>query len=172
MKRQRRRGDPYQRYVEDDRGHGTACWIWQGALNVGKSGKGLAYGRMYDGEKLAYSHRAFYERHIGPIPDGLVIDHLCRVPACVNPEHLEAVTYAENNRRVEYEYPSRSDLTGHQRRVLDAYEALPLGPKGMRPKHSALHEMLADLGISHSQLTHILKVAGRLGKRRPTASVQ
>jgi hypothetical protein len=36
---------------------------------------------------------------VGPIPDGLTIDHLCRTPACVNPEHMEPVTMAENIRR-------------------------------------------------------------------------
>jgi hypothetical protein len=41
----------------------------------------------------------YYEHHVGPIPDGLVIDHLCRVHNCVNPEHLEPVTPAENTRR-------------------------------------------------------------------------
>jgi hypothetical protein len=45
------------------------------------------------------AHRYFYEQHRGPIPDGLVIDHLCRVPACVNPEHLEATNQFENVRR-------------------------------------------------------------------------
>jgi hypothetical protein len=42
------------------------------------------------------AHRLSYEIHKGPIPDGLVIDHLCRVRACVNPEHLEPVTHHEN----------------------------------------------------------------------------
>lgn len=42
------------------------------------------------------AHRIAYEIVIGPIPDGLVIDHLCRIPACVNPAHLEPVTSREN----------------------------------------------------------------------------
>ncbi len=53
-----------------------------------------------DGRKV-YVHRFSYELHIGPIPEGLVIDHLCRTPACVNPDHLEPVTNAENVRRGE-----------------------------------------------------------------------
>jgi hypothetical protein len=44
-------------------------------------------------------HRVAYELWRGPIPDGLTIDHLCRTPACFNPDHLEPVTMAENLRR-------------------------------------------------------------------------
>ena len=45
------------------------------------------------------AHRAFYMLHVGPIGSGLVIDHLCRTPACVNPDHLEPVTPEENTAR-------------------------------------------------------------------------
>ena len=45
------------------------------------------------------AHRAVYEVFYGPIPNGLVIDHLCRVRCCVNPAHLEAITQADNLRR-------------------------------------------------------------------------
>jgi hypothetical protein len=69
------------------------CWLWTGA--VGTSG----YGRIGDGYRTDQVHRVAYELHVGPIPDGLHIDHLCRVKLCVNPDHLEAVTQAENNRR-------------------------------------------------------------------------
>ena len=45
------------------------------------------------------AHRLAYEMLVGPIPIGLVLDHVCRIPSCVNPHHLEVVTNAENNRR-------------------------------------------------------------------------
>ncbi|MDQ1426633.1 MAG: hypothetical protein QOK39_109 [Acidimicrobiaceae bacterium] len=48
---------------------------------------------------MVWVHRWSYEQLVGPIPDGLVLDHLCRVTACVNPAHLEPVTLAENFRR-------------------------------------------------------------------------
>jgi hypothetical protein len=55
---------------------------------------------MADGKGGARSaHRFYYEQHVGPIPEGLQLDHLCRNTRCVNPAHLEPVTGAENMRR-------------------------------------------------------------------------
>lgn len=72
------------------------CWIWTGARN--KAGYGvIGAGRRGDGTVLA--HRLSYEIHKGAIPEGLHLDHLCVTPARVRPEHLEAVTQQENNRR-------------------------------------------------------------------------
>lgn len=64
----------------------TGCWLWLGAVSNG-------YGRALGG-KLA--HRLMYEREVGAVPDGLDLDHLCRVRSCVNPAHLEPVTRREN----------------------------------------------------------------------------
>lgn len=68
------------------------CWLWDGATTYG-------YGRFRVDNRSALAHRHSYEMHVGPIPDGLVLDHLCRVKACVNPAHLEPVTQQANVRR-------------------------------------------------------------------------
>ena len=72
----------------------SRCWLWTGALTSMKPFKG--YGIFWNKGKKRLAHRFSYERAIGPIPDGLDIDHLCRVRCCVNPEHLEPVTRLEN----------------------------------------------------------------------------
>lgn len=75
------------------------CWEWTGTLTP------EGYGRISRGgggaERLDYllTHRLLYELLVGPIPDGLVLDHLCRVRRCCNPLHLEPVTQKENTLR-------------------------------------------------------------------------
>ena len=65
------------------------CWPWLGYIDVHGYGK----------QGLRYAYRAAYELMVGPIPEGLTIDHLCRVTWCVNPAHMEPVTRAENASR-------------------------------------------------------------------------
>lgn len=73
------------------------CWEWI----AGHSGNG--YGRVMlrdsNGRRQVQAHRLLYEMFVGPIPEGLVLDHLCRNPPCVNPHHLEPVTHRENMAR-------------------------------------------------------------------------
>ena len=75
--------------------HLGPCWIWFGHLNR------TGYGQVNRGAKegRALVHRVLYEHHVGPVPQGLELDHLCSVRACCNPTHLEPVTHAENVRR-------------------------------------------------------------------------
>jgi hypothetical protein len=70
----------------------TGCWNWIGAKSQG-------YGVMRKEKKTVLAHRYNYEEKKGKIPKGMFIDHLCRNPTCVNPDHLEVVTPRENVRR-------------------------------------------------------------------------
>ena len=81
------------------------CWLW----TAGKVPNG--YGSFFLNSKTVYAHRVAYELVKGPIPEGLQIDHLCRVRNCVNPDHLEAVTCRENLMRGECAASRKSKQT-------------------------------------------------------------
>lgn len=89
------------------------------------------------------AHRAVYELLVGPIADGLVIDHLCRKPSCVNPSHLEAVTQSENLKR-------------------------GLGPAVTRARHAAQthcrhgHEFSPDNTIVNSSGSRVCRTCNRV----------
>lgn len=77
-------------------------WYWTGALTysrIDSGGYGQLSTRQNGQRRRVRVHRFVYETLVGPIPDGLVIDHLCGVHLCCRPSHLEAVTLAENGRR-------------------------------------------------------------------------
>lgn len=109
--------DPLDRFWDqvEVADHPSGCWMWNGCFSK------YGYGRFTLGSKLDGSfhevaaHRFSYEEEFGPVPDGLVLDHLCREKACVNPMHLEAVSMAENTRRGLADNASKTEcLRGHR----------------------------------------------------------
>lgn len=73
------------------------CWLWTASLTHN------GYGKFWVDGAVVRAHRWIYEQLVGPIPDGLHLDHVhergCRSRRCVNPAHLEPVTNEENQRR-------------------------------------------------------------------------
>lgn len=87
----------------------SSCWLWMGSTCE------QGYGRIGAGSGPdLLAHRVAYTLRHGPIPDGHEIDHLCRTPECVNPDHLEVVTRQENCRRAGAAKPPQSEFVcGH-----------------------------------------------------------
>lgn len=85
------RGEPpeVRFWAKVDKNGPGGCWLWTGALASGYGVLGI------DGRNV-FAHRFAYELLIGPIPEGLTLDHLCRIRRCCNPSHLEIVTRGEN----------------------------------------------------------------------------
>lgn len=81
-------------YEPEDRGHDTPCWVWR----LGRDRNGYGQSRTDDGRTIM-AHRKVYQRERGTLSDRVHLDHLCRVPECVNPDHLEPVSAAVNVRR-------------------------------------------------------------------------
>jgi hypothetical protein len=89
------------------------CWLWTGHVSKWGYGEtGMRIRPTASGTKLA--HRISYELLVGPIPEGLHLDHLCRVRHCVNPEHLEPVTAKENTERGLHGVLRTHCLRGHE----------------------------------------------------------
>lgn len=90
----------------------TGCWLWTGAKDKRAStpyGKMSTYCRDTKRKLKRQAHRVSYETFKGPIPDGQHVDHTCRNPQCINPDHLEAVQPKENYARRVFKRTARSD---------------------------------------------------------------
>jgi hypothetical protein len=108
----------FWRHVEPE--PNTGCWLWAGGLSGGGYGV-LAIGRADEG--LVKAHRFSFVEFRGPIPEGLELDHLCRVRRCVNPHHLEPVTRSQNFLRGEHPTAInvRAGTCPHGHSMADAY---------------------------------------------------
>lgn len=114
----------------------TDCWMW-----IGQTVRG--YGRCKWKRIYLAAHRGAYASLVGPIPDGLSLDHLCRNTACVNPDHLEPVPIRENIRRA----------TEARRPTFD--ECGRLYAMGM-----SLEAIGERVGLTRSAVSYRLKVTG------------
>ena len=80
----------------------NGCWVWQGQ-RYPHTDRQLPYGKINVGSRRegsrrnAKAHRISYETFVGPIPEGLTLDHMCDNPPCVNPDHLVPMTQRANN---------------------------------------------------------------------------
>jgi hypothetical protein len=90
--------------VAVDHGYSSPCWIWTGYRD--RDGYGVV---CRGGINKLRIHRISHIAHVGPIPAGMVIDHLCAQTSCWNPDHLEAVTSSENSRRMVERHPEFAD---------------------------------------------------------------
>jgi hypothetical protein len=118
-----------------------------------KASGGYAMVRTVGG-RFALAHRVAYEQHNGPIPDGMEVGHLCGNPACVRPDHLEAVSHAENVRRGRATKLASADVIEIRR----------------SPEKQ---QVLADrYGIGQSQVSRIQSGASWAGAQDTEASVR
>ena len=121
--------------VETD--YETSCWIWNGSR---KSKWGHC--SVSIGGKEFSAHRLLYEERVGPIPEGLELDHLCKNPACVRPDHLEPVIHAENIRR--------SPLAKLTWGEVNLIRSSPLGPKALSEQLDISRKTVHDIRSGRS----------------------
>jgi hypothetical protein len=118
------------RVVVEDRGFSSACWVSTVTPNRDGYTQTTFRGRSW------ITHRLAYTVFIGPIPDGLQLDHLCRVRACCNPEHLEPVTNKVNNHRGESLNAQSARKThcdhGHEYTEANTYRSQTTGYRNCR----------------------------------------
>lgn len=110
----------------------TGCWEWLGAMSD------TGYGSVGHGGRIYSTHRLAYSLLVGPIPEGLVLDHLCEVRRCLNPQHLEPVTRAENNRRAQKQWLTVCKA-GHERTDENTYVHPVTGARACRECARATH---------------------------------
>lgn len=86
-------GADHQLIIATHLGDTSGCWLWAGTIEA------AGYGRVRHARRTWRAHRLSYIAFVGPVPVGLVLDHLCSERSCVNPGHLEPVTNRENTLR-------------------------------------------------------------------------
>jgi hypothetical protein len=129
----------FDAYDAEDRGYLTPCWIYRKKPTQ----KGYCQMKMPDGSQ-PMAHRAFYEQHIGSIPEGLTLDHLCEVRNCVNPTHLEPVTRGANVLRGDTLSAANTRKTRCPRGHAYDEENTRVTPRGARACRACSRERMAE----------------------------
>jgi hypothetical protein len=121
------------------------CWYW--VNYVAETG----YGRLNIKNTVVYAHRWVWEQLQGPIPDGLEIDHLCRVRRCVNPDHLEPVTPQVNMLRSTARGGETHCVRGHEFTEENTYRDKRTGWRKCRHCHRDYQQERARRGLRKSR---------------------
>lgn len=147
MKRIRLDGvDPVEKLRVYSEPNAEGCLVWMRGRT--KDGYGWL---SINGGRQVYAHRFAYETYVGPIPAGMVIDHRCRNRACVNHEHMEVVTRAENTRRGG---PVSGERNGHAKLTEQDVRAI----RDASPKTKEEQERIAErYGVSPSAISHVIR---------------
>ena len=113
------------------------CWEWQGNIN-----KKTGYGKKQFNGLTLLAHRWVWETLLGPIEDGMVINHKCSNKSCVNPHHLEVVSQAENCR-----HGKGTKLTADQaKEIKDATKDMQHGTRKLIAKHYGVSpQLISDI---------------------------
>ena len=121
----------------------SKCVIWEGVIL--KTG----YGRTWYNGRSTTAHRAEYEKHHGPIPDGLVVRHACDNPACFNIEHLSLGTHSDNMRDMRERGRSAVGVRQHLAKLTDS------DIRFVRESTLSSRAMAKQLGVGKSTITDI-----------------
>lgn len=119
----------FEKYCMPDTNSG--CWLWSGWSDRNGYGR-MRVGNVKVGRRTVFTHRFSYTLHKGDIPEGLVIDHLCKNTNCCNPDHLEAVTTRENVLRSTNFAAKKAKQKACKRGHLFTQENTYIPPKGGR----------------------------------------
>jgi hypothetical protein len=133
----------------------SGCWHYTGYKR--KDGYGLVtFGQHRTGDRQrVLAHRYFYERLVGPIPEGMLVCHRCDNPSCVNPDHLFVGTHLDNNRDARQK--DRSSRHGQKGVAHHKAKLTEDDVRSIRTASGTLAAIGAEFGISHAQVWLIRK---------------
>ena len=127
----------------------SGCWEWSG----GRSLKG--YGGVWNGFKVESTHRVAYRVWVGEIPEGYVVRHKCDNPPCINPDHLEVGTHADNSRDM---VDRKRNMSGANHHNAKLFEQDVLDIRREYAKGVLTQRMLGDVyGVSPSTVGEIIR---------------